>query len=96
MGAFDSVGDFLFSPDGKQFVYAAGSQNKMSLFRDERPVAAGQSIGQVCFSPDSRRLGWVIGDGKRESLSLDGHAGREYDSVRDPHFSLASAFRHRE
>ena len=88
--AYDAVLGATFSPDSRHVAYLGRRGGTMLVVRDGVEHKAKAWIEGLThppvFSPDSKRLAWVAARGKpgyntRQSVVVDGVAGREYDAV---------------
>jgi len=85
-GKFDNADNFLFSPDGRRYVYRAAKGDKQSLVIDGQPDKWVNGIvmndeDNILFSPDSRHVAYVIFNGKACKVVQDGNE-------QDPSFQL--------
>lgn len=88
--AYD-VGDLVFSPDGKQVVYAAQESQggPWFVFQNNEKQGPYQTIGDesLTFSPDSTRLAYAAQADGRWSVVVDGQPGDPHDGIAEMRFS---------
>jgi Tol biopolymer transport system component len=101
LGAFDlSVGNSVFSLDGRHIAFIAENDTSQFVVVDGKPGPAYQFVGQgsVGFSPDGTRVAYNVSTGTKQMVVLDGVAGPQYDGIAGLQFSadgkhLAYGFR---
>ena len=88
--AYD-VGNFIFSPDGKQTAYAAQESKggPWFVFQGDRKQGPYQTIGDesLTFSPDGTRLAYAAQVEGRWVAVVDGQAGEPHDGIAEMLFS---------
>ncbi len=82
---FDRIGAYLFSPDGKQFVYMAEKDEKGRIVHNGNKHKEFDSVGLPVFSHDGRMAYTVYRDGKW-AVKEGGEIGPEFDKVENPIF----------
>jgi len=85
---YDSIGDFVFSGDGRQFAYAAKRGRAWVLVLDgkERNLGEGEISG-LEFGPESAQLAYVSRQNKVEDVTVGEIKGTGFDRVSRPFFS---------
>jgi formylglycine-generating enzyme required for sulfatase activity/WD40 repeat protein len=82
---YDRTENFVFSPDGKHYAYAARPDKDADyvVVVDGKPKWPGyDAVDDVTFSPDGRRLAYVASKGADEQfMVLNGEVGPSFDEV---------------
>jgi len=82
-----SIGQVVFSPDGKNVAFAAGKKGKWHLFYGNRKGKPYDYVAMIAFSPDGRRTAYSARKGSKEYCVVDEREGNSFDSVCNPTFS---------
>ncbi len=80
---YDSIGQILFSPDGRSLAYkvrAAGTQMVVRNGREGR-IFDRVGDGTLVFSPNSQRLAYVAKAGRNSCVVVDEKRRHRYDLV---------------
>jgi WD40 repeat protein len=80
---YDLVGDFTYSPDGRQVVYIAALAGKQFVVRydQEGPQYDAVGSGSLLFSPDGGRFAYTAKQGGKWLAVIDDKAGKPYDRI---------------
>ena len=92
----DNAYGVVFSPDGNQVAYPAGTRDKVRIIHDGKPGPAYHGVGAPVFSADGKRLAYTatVGDddNSEQLVVIDGEPSRIYDAVELPRGRGASCF----
>ncbi len=82
---FKFVGDAIFSPDSKQYAYAAGDGNKQFIVLNGRDLKSYDYVYTPVFSPNNLRFAYIAAIGQQPSgkqfIVLDGTEGKQYQRI---------------
>lgn len=84
--AYKFIGDALFSPDSKQYAYAAGNGSKQFIVLNGRELKSYDYVYTPAFSPNSSRFVYVASVGGafpnwKQFVVIDGVEGKQYQKV---------------
>jgi Tol biopolymer transport system component len=78
---YDRVDDFVFSPDGKRFAYAAVKDGKWFVVVDGKEEKKYDEVASLIFSPDSKRFAYAAFRDKKQFVVVNGVEGKQYDGI---------------
>ncbi|KKR62568.1 hypothetical protein A2643_01170 [Candidatus Nomurabacteria bacterium RIFCSPHIGHO2_01_FULL_39_220] len=84
--AYKLIGDALFSPDSKQYAYAAGNGTKQFIVLNGKELKYYDYVYTPAFSPNSSRFVYVASVGVaspnwKQFVVIDGVEGKQYQKV---------------
>lgn len=84
--SFKFIGDAVFSPDSKQYAYAAGNGSKQFIVLNGRELKSYDYVYTPAFSPNSSRFVYVASVGSafpnwKQFVVIDGAEGKQYQKV---------------
>ena len=83
---FQEIGrkSFVFSPNSKNFAYAAKMDNRWMVVRNgnKGPMHYGIVEHSLLFSPDGKHFAYAAGDDKGQFVIMDGIAQKKYRTLR--------------
>jgi hypothetical protein len=78
--------NFLSSPDGSQFAYVTGSNNRAAVSLNGVIGPEYDKIMFMIFSPDSKRFAYGVKSGDKEAVVIDGEIQALQDWIFPPYF----------
>jgi len=89
--AYDSIGEFNFSPDSNQLAYVAKKEGRGFVVINEKEGEIYDGyIGRINFGPDGKELAYVVnveGGLGKEFIVVNGKEGKTYNNIWDYVFS---------
>lgn len=79
--AYSFIGDAIFSPDSKQYAYAAGEAGKQFIVLNGQKLKAYDNVRVPMFSPDNKKFAYEAAVGGKWMEVINGQESKLYDSV---------------
>lgn len=83
LGRYDgvAVSTFTFSPDGRQWAYAARLGNRWILYHNQNALGEWDGIGEIRFSPEGNHLAFSAERSGKWHINADGKDGPPFDAL---------------
>lgn len=85
--AYEEIGAYRFSPDGRKFAYMAVRDGKGLMVVDGKEHPAFDSVGIPVFGPESKNLAYMAAADGRWFIRKNGENSTGFDKVENPIFS---------
>ncbi|OHA01352.1 MAG: hypothetical protein A3C11_01750 [Candidatus Sungbacteria bacterium RIFCSPHIGHO2_02_FULL_49_12] len=79
--SYSFIGDAIFSPDSKQYAYAAGEAGKQFIVLNGQKLKAYDNVRVPMFSPDNKKFAYEAAIGGKWMEVINGQENKLYDGV---------------
>lgn len=95
LGSYDSLHDFVFSPDSAHYAYTASKGKRAVVVRDCKESFYEKTLSNVLFfSPNSNRLVYGVEENNMQFIVLDGETQKKYSGLPKANNTFSPDSRH--